>query len=290
MREPLFSRYPLSSYLVIAIFCVLILAVGGLVVISYVSMERTLSENARSVQLQTENNLVAVFKTKEEGLRLYEKSLDRKMESAFIPFLAEYGKAGGDPTRMDLAAIKHEIGDEMELYVIDANGTIVATTYPPELGLRFGDYAPYFVDYLNRIRLSEGFFPDRIVSEKSTGAMKKFAYMPTPDHSYVLELGLPVRMPEIPLFRYLDRDLILEVEKDNPYLSSVRVFDTTLRERSNDTSVQVNDPALEDILRQVLANRRSTDINNERSGTMTRYLLSTSETRRPGQTSAGSSS
>ncbi len=273
MKDRLFSRYSFSSYLAIAIFCILVLAVAGLVAISYVSMERTLSENARSVQLQTENNLVAVFKTKEEGLRLFEKSLDRKMEAAFIPFLAEYGKAGGDPTRMDLAAIKHEIGDEMELYVIDANGTIVATTYPPELGLRFRDYAPYFVDYLNGIRLSEGFFPDRIVSEKSTGAMKKFAYMPTPDHSYVLELGLPVTMPEVPTFRYLDKDLVLEIEKDNPYLSAIRVFDTTLRERSNDTSVEVNDPALKDILRQVLANRRSMDIDNEGSGTLTRYLF-----------------
>jgi len=273
MKYRLFRRYPLSNYLVTAISCILVLAVAGLVAISYVSMERTLSENARSVQLQTENNLVAVFKTKEEGLRLFEKGLDRKMEAAFIPFLAEYGKAGGDPTRMDLAAIKHEIGDEMELYVIDANGTIVATTYPPELGLRFRDYAPYFVDYLNGIRLSEGFFPDRIVSEKSTGAMKKFAYMPTPDHSYVLELGLPVTMPEVPTFRYLDRDLVLEIERDNPYLSGVRVFDTTLRERSNDTSVEVDDPALKDILRQVLANRSSMDIGSERSGTRTRYLF-----------------
>jgi len=178
MKYRLFRRYPLSNYLVTAISCILVLAVAGLVAISYVSMERTLSENARSVQLQTENNLVAVFKTKEEGLRLFEKGLDRKMEAAFIPFLAEYGKAGGDPTRMDLAAIKHEIGDEMELYVIDANGTIVATTYPPELGLRFRDYAPYFVDYLNGIRLSEGFFPDRIVSEKSTGAMKNLHTCP----------------------------------------------------------------------------------------------------------------
>ncbi|MCQ8893526.1 MAG: ATP-binding protein [Methanolinea sp.] len=273
MIDRLFRKYPLSTYLAIAIFCILVFAVAGLVVISYVSMERTLSENARSVQLQTENNLVAVFKAKEEGLRLFEESLNKKMETAFVPFLGEYERAGGDPSRMDLAAVKHGIGDEMELYVIDANATIVATTYPPELGLRFGDYAPYFAEYLNNIRLSDGFFPDRIVSEKSTGALKKYAYVPTPDHSHVLELGLPVTMPEVTTFRYLDRDLIMEVEKANPYLTGVRVFDTTLRERSNDTSVEVSDPALKGILQQVLATRSSMDVTGKDRGTLTRYLF-----------------
>lgn len=273
MTDRLFRRYPLSTYLALAIFCILLLAVAGLVAISYVSMERTLSENARSVQQQTENNLVAVLKSKEEGLRLFEESLNRKIEAAFIPFLGEYGRAGGDPTRMDLAAVKREIGDDMELYVIDANATIVATTYAPELGLRFGDYAPYFVDYLNSIRRSDGFFPDRIVSEKSTGALKKFAYMSTPDHAYVLELGLPVTMPEVPTFRYLDRDLIMEVEKANPYLSGIRIFDTTLRERVNDTSVEVSDPALMETLRQVLATRSSMDVTGGKPGRLTRYLF-----------------
>ena len=49
---------------------------------------------------------------------------------------------------------------------------------------------PYFFDYLNEIRLSEGFFPDRVVRETATGKLRKFAYMPTPDHRYILELGL----------------------------------------------------------------------------------------------------
>jgi len=273
MRDRLFRKYPLSVYLSLFILCILVLAVAGLVIISHFSMERTLSENARAVQLQTENNLVAVFRAKEEGLRLFERSLDRKLEAAFIPFLAGYERAGRDPFRMDLAAIKNETGGEMELYVIDANGTIIATTYPPELGLRFSEHAPYFVEYLNRIRLSGGFFPDRIVSEKATGAMKKFAYMATPDHTCILELGLPVTIPEAPTFRYLDQDLIREVEKNNPYLSGVRVFDTTLQERRDDTPVEVKDPALKDLLRQVLENRSSRDVRTGDQGTLVRYLF-----------------
>ncbi|MDI9633388.1 MAG: ATP-binding protein [Methanolinea sp.] len=273
MERTLFSKYPLSTYLVVSIFCILIVAVAGLVFISYVSMERTLSENARFVQLQTENSIDAVFKAREEAYLVLERSLDERMEAAFVPFLAEYERAGGDPARMDLARVKRDIGGDMELYVIDQNATIVATTYPPELGLRFGDYAPYFVEYLTRIRLSEGYFPDKIVSEKSTGAMRKFAYMPAPDHAHVLEMGLPVRLPEDPAFRYLDRDIVMEVEKSNPYLVGVRIFDTTLREKVGGNTVEVTDPELRERLESVRSTRRTLEVSDPRSGNTTRYLF-----------------
>ena len=38
----------------------------------------------------------------------------------------------------------------MELYVIDENATIVATTYPRKLGLNFSEFAPYFAEYLGQ--------------------------------------------------------------------------------------------------------------------------------------------
>ena len=68
-------------------------------------------------------------------------------------------------------------------------GSSSSPAYEPELGLDFKK-VPYFFEYLTRIRNSEGFFPDRIVQEqKGEGKLRKFAYMPTPDHRYILELG-----------------------------------------------------------------------------------------------------
>ena len=60
----------------------------------------------------------------------------------------------------------------------------------PELGMDFKTI-PSFYKYLTKIRNSEGFFPDRIVNElKGEGKFRKYAYQPTPDHKYILELGL----------------------------------------------------------------------------------------------------
>lgn len=266
-------RYPLSWYLVGAIFLILMIMVAGLIAISYRSTEETLRENARAVELQTESSLITVFETKNEGIRIFDEGLNKRMEEAFPLFLAEYERVGGDPALMDLEAVRYAIGGNMELYVIDDTATIIHTTFQPDLGLSFRDYAPYFADYLDRIRLADGFYPDRIVSGKTTGEMKKFAYMPTPDHRYILELGLSLETLPVASFQYLDEDLIRSVEQENPYLLQARVFDSTLRERVDDVSVDIPDAGLKDLLARVYANRSTIEVNNPQPGITTRYLF-----------------
>ena len=91
---------------------------------------------------------------------------------------------------MDLSRIRQELGTDYDIYIIDESGIIIQTTYAPELGMDFKTI-PYFYDYLTRIRNQDGFFPDRMVREfKGAGKFRKYAYMPTPDHKYILELGL----------------------------------------------------------------------------------------------------
>ena len=264
--------YPFSYYLIGAIFLILMIAVAGLIGISYLSTYRTLEENAELVTLQSENNIISHFRSKEEALRYYDESLNQQMERAFPAFLEEYARAGGDPAVMDLEAVKQEIGGEMELYVIDDTATIVATTYPRELGLNFSEFAPYFADYLAGIRTSSGFFPDRIIGDKSAGEVKKFAYMPTPDHRYILEVGFS-NLTTPTGYRYVDENLIRKVKQSNPYLVNVRIFDTTLRQRINDTPVETGDPALTALLRGVLANRTTLDIPNHSEANTVKYLF-----------------
>lgn len=273
MRQQLLRKYPFSYYLIAAIFAILMVAVIGLIGISYLATEQTLRGNARTLELQTEDSLVAVFRSKEEGLRIYDDSLNARMQESFPLFLAEYERAGREPASMNLDAVQQVIGEDMDLYVIDANASIIATTYAPDLGLRFRDYAPYFADYLDRIRASDGMYPDRVVSAKTTGEMKKYAYYPTPDHRYILELGLTVETVPVASFGYLDQELIGQVEHANPYLVKTRVFETTLRERINDTSVEISDPALKALLAGVLANRTSVTVPGNAPGITTRYLF-----------------
>ncbi len=272
MGREVLRGYPFSYYLIGAIFLILMIAVAGLIGISYLSTQRTLEENAELVKLQSENNIISHFRSKEEALRYYDESLNQQMEEAFPAFLEEYARAGGDPAKMDLDAVKQEIGGEMELYVIDDSATIVATTYPQELGLNFSEYAPYFADYLAGIRSSSGFFPERMIGDKSGGEFMKFAYMPTPDHQYILELGFS-NLTTPTGYRYIDENLIRKVKQSNPYLVNVRIFDSTVKQRINDTPVEIGDPALTALLRGILANRTSLALSSQSDENTIRYLF-----------------
>jgi PAS domain S-box-containing protein len=273
MGRPLLRGYPFSYYLIGSIFLILMIAVAGLIGISYLSTEKTLEENAQLVKLQTENTIISHFKSKEETLNLYDKDLNQNLEHAFPPFLAAYDQAGGDPARMDLEAIKREIGGEMDLYIINDSATIIATTYPGNPGLNFSEFSPYFTDYGTTIRTSSGFIPDRILSRQGSTEMRKFAYMPTPDHRYILALGISNVTPLISNYQYIDENLIRKVKQSNPYLVQVRIFDATLQQRVNDTSVEIDDPAKIALLAGILANRTTIDIPGPDEGSHDRYLF-----------------
>ena len=273
MGRVLLRGYPFSYYLIGSIFLILMIAVAGLIVVSYHSTEKTLKQNAELVNIQTENNIVAHFKSQEEALRLFDEGLNQQMERSFPPFHAEYEQAAGDPARMDLEAVKREIGGEMELFVIDENATIVATTYQMEHGLNFSEFAPYPEEYLDTIRLSSGFFPDRILSRQGSSEMRKFAYMPAPDHRYILGIGISNVTPPLSNYQYIDENLIRKIKQSNPYLVQIRIFDSTLQQRVNDTSVGIDDPAQKTLLAGILANRTSLTIASASEGRPDRYLF-----------------
>ena len=177
------------QYLLILIFLLVIGIVTGITIIDYISEQSEFEQNSNIIQSLTEEDLKESLQLVDSGFKLYDNTLNRQMRENFKVFLEEYNRSGMDPEKMDLEMVKQELGENIDLYIINESGVIQYSTYKPEIGLDFSTI-PYFFNYLNRIRLSEGFFPDRVVRETATGRLRKFAYLPTPDHCYVLELGL----------------------------------------------------------------------------------------------------
>ncbi len=293
--SPASAKLPFSYYLLMYIFILTLVLVVGITIVDYLNTETIMTENERVLREQTENQLDTSFRSIDTGLKMFDDTLNRQMDQAFILFLNEYNRANQDPSRMNLTAVKREIqqtivnrlashissggdhaGDEpapsstMDLYVINASGVVEYTTFEPDRGLDFKTTIPYFYDYLTRIRLSEGFFPDRVVQEATTGNLRKYAYMPTPDHQYVLELGLTesVFYRERSQLKY--SDVVKEIQQFNPYLKDVRIFTTAKRLVGNRSYVP--DENLSSILASVLAQRTSVVLPSQ-DGTTVKYLF-----------------
>jgi len=234
---------------------VLIFIVGMLVVVNdFYNTKNIFDKNSQHIKRMTEHDITVIIKLTDESYNLYDSSLNEQMRTGLQGILEAYKQSSGTPALMNLTDLKRNLGDDFEIYLINESGIIEFTTYEPELGMDFKKI-PYFFDYLTKIRNSEGFFPDRIVEDQmGSGKTRKFAYMPTPDHRYVLELGLaetsfPGERSSVRYKKAIERIVSL-----NPYIERVRIFNS-MGKIADNTSEPV-DESTRNILAQVIQQRQ----------------------------------
>ena len=234
---------------------VLIFIVGMLVVVNdFYNTKNIFDKNSQHIKRMTEHDITVIIKLTDESYNLYDSSLNEQMCTGLQGVLEAYKQSSGTPALMNLTDLKRNLGDDFEIYLINESGIIEFTTYEPELGMDFKKI-PYFFDYLTKIRNSEGFFPDRIVEDQmGSGKTRKFAYMPTPDHRYVLELGLaetsfPGERSSVRYKKAIERIVSL-----NPYIERVRIFNS-MGKIADNTSEPV-DESTRNILAQVIQQRQ----------------------------------
>ncbi|MFA5294299.1 MAG: SpoIIE family protein phosphatase [Methanoregulaceae archaeon] len=272
----------LRSYMAVCFALIIIVVAGFLISISYYDIREELIAQNENLRVYGERYVIESVVLVDTGLRLYDNTLNEQMEEAFPAYLASYQASGGEIAKIDLDELKRSLepgfSGTLDLYIIDESGVIVASTVPAVLGLDFRQFPDYF-QAITRIREGDSFAVDRVVrsipstSEGTvTGTLRKFAYMPTPDHRYLLEIGL-----ESDAFFKERTDLsyhgiAARLLGLNPNLVSVRIIDTNRVLVSDPTApdaVRTDDPAID----LVLANRRGYATTDPTSDTTTSYLF-----------------
>jgi PAS domain S-box-containing protein len=262
------SSYSFSLLLLFWMVVLILVLAIGITYFDYRQAEETYQKNARAMQEQTEADIVQTIKVIDSAHSVYDSSLDVEMKTAFTPFLEEYDRAGRDPAKLDLIALKGALGNEMDLYVINESIMVEYTTYTPDLGLDYSQW-PHSYTYLKDIINSDGFFPDQIVHREATGQLAKYAYMPTPDHRYILGLGLPGEvLGDRPHVRY--QESLRAIALNNPYVVSYRAYNPLGKVIGNENSSAESVPP---VVRQVIRERKSLEVHDPVNNTLTRYLF-----------------
>ncbi len=264
----------LQTSLGLVIFLVFIILTVAVSVILFTSIENSIIAQFDEKMDQTAISVTQSAVLADKGLILYEKAYDQQLKDAFNPFLDAYDRSGGDPSAIDLERLKAEMirsSDwDIDLYVINEAGVIEYTTFEPDRGFDFKT-VPDFYSAITAIREGNNFSADRVcasLSDPSCG--KKFVYMPTPDHRYLLELSFT-------------SDSFIEGRKDFPYtaipamlmehdssLHEISIFDITYRRISGHGASAQGETLMR--VKQVYADRTGFDIKDLPNETVTRYL------------------
>ncbi|MCU0631365.1 MAG: PAS domain S-box protein [Methanolinea sp.] len=264
-RSHLFS---FSHYLLFSMIFLILIMAAGITYFDYRQAEETYQKSARAMQDQTEADIIQTIRVVDSAYEIYDNSLNIQMLNGFTLFLGEYERAGGDPSRMNLHALKEEMGNTMDLYMINESLMIEYTTYGPDLGLDFSQW-PHSYNFLKDLIQKEGFFPDRVVYEVASGKLRKYAYMPTPDHRYILELGLTEKgIGDRPAVQY--QEPLREMAFHNPNILSYRAFDTVGRLIGKGSNSKKEALA---IVKQVIEEKRTIELEDPGNNTIIRYLL-----------------
>jgi len=264
------SYMPLKYTLMGSFLLLIIPILIAMSVFDYLNAKSDL-ENAYGVlQQQTENNILNAIKLVNAGHKVLEKFIDDDMKEAFVTFIDAYHQAGQDPSKIELLVLKKKLGNKMDLYIINADGIVEYTTYTKDLGLDFKQWADIF-SLLTRIRKKNEFVNGGFATEARTGIIRKFAYMPTPDKKYVLELGL-VSDEFAKLTGGLDIEKITARLKTlNPALNQVRIF--SRHGHSLGDPNYKPDAATLQIVKKVYNSKTAEEIQDKVKKRYTRYIF-----------------
>ncbi|WP_292731456.1 ATP-binding protein [Methanoculleus sp.] len=269
-KTPVRPSLPFMLYLLLAILLAMAPVVCLLSLVDSMGVRQELEMNAEDFRDQTESGIALSMNLVDTGLKLFDNTLNHEMQEGFGPFIAEYERAGRDPGAMDLLRVKEQLGGRMDLYIINTSGVIEYTTYPPELGYDFTGI-PSFYDRITEIRLGDAFLADRVVAEISTGELRKYAYMPSPDHRYLFELGLA----ESEFRQYRTalkyRETVRELVDIHPEILEIRIFNC-LGERITGEAHPDDDARLA-MVRQAYRERTTLEVENATAGELTRYIF-----------------
>lgn len=245
--------------------------ISGLFYLNVIDVSNDYRTNYAFLQENTEESIINAVETVDQGLRIYDKSLDEEMKRAFVTFLEAYNESGGDPAVMDLESLKKSMGERYELYIIDENNIVAYATKEIDRGLDFSDMGP-FTRFLDKTREGDSYVGDRVSKGiRDVENIQKYAYYPTPDHKYLLELSYAITKEDA---RFLLKygNTVEELQPLNPYLESVQLYEV-LGNIIGDN--KETDPAMKELVkREVIDKKTDYVLRDEDAGKVTviRYV------------------
>lgn len=185
----------------------------AIVVTQYYSIKGVIREKYQSQQRLVEENILQTVNYINNAYQIAEKQLDQEMKEYSYSMIEKY-QISPDVDNWNLTELKNKFTG-YDIYLINNNLKVIRTTYQKDLGLDFSKFGS-FSTVLRRRLAGSSFSVDRIDLSTQTGEIKKYSYIPTPDHKYLFELSININdkypsLKELDMFK--DATLLTEQYK-----------------------------------------------------------------------------
>ena len=219
-----FSNLSIKYTVMILLVCIITPIYFLFAVINYNSIRNGILNNTQLAVNQTRINIVDTIISTEKSYELVSTYYDGMMAESLQQFQSAYNASGGDVSTIDLGAIKQAFQGNLDLYIIDENGVIIGTTFSSALGIDFKT-DPDFYQTLTALRLGHDPEISHVTTDLKTGELRKWGYIPTTDHRYVLEVGISPGAFSQYVTQLNYTDMEKNARANNPFIAGIKVYD-----------------------------------------------------------------
>jgi len=153
--------------------------------------------------------------------KIVERNVQESMEENSNKMIEKY-KGNPNVLEWDLEKMRDQF-NHMDIYILDQDLKVITSSIEEEIGLNLNAY-PDYAKRLKKRLAGDQFESDTINFSILEGELKKYSYMPTPDHQYLFELSVTIKdiYPELEDLNivYLSRDLKDKYE----FVEDIRVY------------------------------------------------------------------
>lgn len=153
-------------------------------------------EQVRQSRELTEHHILSDMRTVDNAHHYFDTNLTNTMQEELYK-LRDYYKENPNIEAWDVDRLSESHG--MDIYILDQTNKVIKTTFRADIGLDFSKCCVNFSELLDERRLSGEFYSDGIDVSTTTGEIRKFSYLGTPDSKYLLELGIVLE--DVPVFK-----------------------------------------------------------------------------------------
>ena len=178
------------------IFNIIIPVLLALLVFAVINFQRTQSKMRASAVEKGKllsNEVTKILKFQDVAFRIIEEELDARLKTFSNLLVRKYFAKTDNLEQLNLREIANKIGIDSvneDIFIIRRDGVVINTTFERDLHVNLYDYGENFKNYLLDIFRTKDFVTDLFAIEAQTKRPRKYAYQPTIDRKFIIELGI----------------------------------------------------------------------------------------------------
>lgn len=213
--------FPFKVKLGILLFMIVLLISSFLGFFQYIIMRNSLEDGYEQSKKLMNDRIINVIRNADYVNMLLEKPLEEKSRGILEAVSKQYD--AGQNINFDLEPFISK-KDNINLYIIDSNNTVIKATDQEDLGLSFSGF-PDFTKYLSELRNNGAFSAPRISLSINEKNITKFCYLPSSDGRYIFETGSLIEYDKEYFSGFGFDDFEEKILEENSFVDRIILYD-----------------------------------------------------------------